>query len=270
MTQTSTFTRDRLTWLAYAMLAYVGLMQALLGPILPSLRQTLRLDYTQSSLISSASAIGMIAMGALTATIARHLGRATMLWGGAVGISASIIMLTLAGSYPLLLASLFLLGAVGSIPRPGFFVLTIVIAYCLWAIYFTSVQVVGAPRSTARLRLWIIGHALLVFSAVAVAVEFASLTVGQLDGVVLPDGNWTALPLAGAVGAVLLLTSTVQGANRSTLRVHIVAFIALVVLAVADLLQLDSNTSWFVTVGAFVVIADTIACAIINRRPAGA
>lgn len=178
-----------------------------------------------------------------------------------------IVIIVLGESFINLLATL---GAVGSIPRPGFFVLTIVIAYCLWAIYFTSVQVVGAPRSTARLRLWIIGHALLVFSAVAVAVEFASLTVGQLDGVVLPDGNWTALPLAGAVGAVLLLTSTVQGANRSTLRVHIVAFIALVVLAVADLLQLDSNTSWFVTVGAFVVIADTIACAIINRRPAGA
>lgn len=178
-----------------------------------------------------------------------------------------IVIIVLGESFINLLATL---GAVGSIPRPGFFVLTIVIAYCLWAIYFTSVQTVGAPRTVARLRLWIIGHALLVFSAVAVAVEFASLTVGQLEGVVMPDGNWTALPLAGAVGAVLLLTSTVQGADRAILRVHIVAFIALIALAAGDLLQLDSNSSLLVTVGAFVVIADTLACAIINRRPAGA
>ena len=177
-----------------------------------------------------------------------------------------IVIIVLGETFLNLIATL---SAVGSIPRPGYFVLTIVIAYCLWAIYFTSVQAVGAPRTAARLRVWIIGHALLVFSAVSVAVELTSLTVGQLTGVAMPDGNWTALPLAGAVGAVLLLTSTVQGAPRSILTVHIVTFAALIVLAAIDLAHVDTTSNILVTIGAFAVIADTLACAIITRRPAG-
>ena len=178
-----------------------------------------------------------------------------------------IVIIVLGESFLNLIGSV---SSVGSIPSMGFFTLTIVIAYCLWAIYFTSVQTVGAPRTVTRLRVWILGHAFLVFAAVAVGVEFTSLTVGQVKGVAMPDGNWTALPMAGAVGAVLLLTSMVQGARRQIVVVHIVAFATLVVLAAIDLAQVDSTSTVLVTIGAFVVIADTLACAVINRRPAGA
>ena len=178
-----------------------------------------------------------------------------------------IVIIVLGESFLNLIATL---SAVGSIPRPAYFVLTIVVAYCLWAIYFTSVQAIGAPRSQARLRVWILGHAVLVFAAVAVAVELTSLTVGQLKGVTMPDGNWTALPLAGAIGAILLLTATVQGARRSILWVHIVAFTVLLAIAAIDLVRGDSDSNTLVTIGALVVIADAVACAIVNRRPAGA
>ena len=178
-----------------------------------------------------------------------------------------IVIIVLGESFLNLIGSV---SAVGSIPSPGFFGLTIVIAYCLWAIYFSSVQTVGAPRSLTRLRVWIIGHALLVFSAVAVGVELTSLTIGEAAAIAMPDGNWTALPMAGAVGAVLLLTSTVTGAKRSILIVHIAAFAALLVVALIDLVQADTTSNVLVLLGACVVIADAIACGIVNRRPAGA
>jgi low temperature requirement protein LtrA len=177
-----------------------------------------------------------------------------------------IVIIVLGESFLNLIATV---SAVGSIPRPGYFGLTIVIAYCLWAMYFSSVQAIGAPRSLARLRLWIVGHALLVFSAVAVAVEFTSLTVGDASGVGMVDGNWTALPLAGAVGAVLLLTSTVQGASRRIVAVHSIAFAVLIVLALIDNVQSDVTSNALVTTGAFIVIADAVACGLLNRRPAG-
>jgi uncharacterized membrane protein len=115
-----------------------------------------------------------------------------------------------------------------------------------------------------------VGHALLVFSAVAVAVEFTSLTVGDISGVEMVDGNWTALPLAGAVGAVLLLTSTVQGASRRIVMVHSIAFAVLIVLALIDNVQSDVTSNALVTTGAVVVIIDAVVCGLLNRRPAGA
>ena len=40
------FFRNRLTWLAYAMLAYIGFTQSMLGPLMPFLRSELQLNYT--------------------------------------------------------------------------------------------------------------------------------------------------------------------------------------------------------------------------------
>jgi len=177
-----------------------------------------------------------------------------------------IVIIVLGESFLTLLAGL---SSLGSIPRPGFFVLTIVVAYCLWALYFSSVQVHGAPRTVGRLRLWMIGHAVLVFCAVAVAVEFSSLTVGAALGVAMEDGNWTALPLAGAIGSITLLTFVIQGAPRAIRVLHLVTLAILLVLAVVDTVYGASSSDLLVAVGALVVVADTVACALVNRRPSG-
>jgi hypothetical protein len=45
------FVRNRLTWLAYAMLAYIGFTQSMLGPLMPFLRAELSLNYTLGGLL---------------------------------------------------------------------------------------------------------------------------------------------------------------------------------------------------------------------------
>ena len=60
MTTHPPFLRDRFTWLAYLMLAYFAYLQAVLGPLVPFLRDELHLSYTVSGLHLSAFSIGMV------------------------------------------------------------------------------------------------------------------------------------------------------------------------------------------------------------------
>ena len=117
MSDSTQFIRDRLTWLAYSMLGYLGLMQALLGPILPGLARDLHLDYTQSSLISTAVALGMILAGMATGSLAKHFTRAQLLWGSAVGITGTVALLAFAHSYNFILFAFLGMGAVGTITQ---------------------------------------------------------------------------------------------------------------------------------------------------------
>ena len=57
------FVRDRLTWLAYAMLACVAYAQSTVGPALPFLRDELKLTYTQGGFFPAAMALGIMAWG---------------------------------------------------------------------------------------------------------------------------------------------------------------------------------------------------------------
>ena len=88
---TTIFTRDRFTWLAYAMLAYFAYLQSALGPAMPFLRRELNLSYTLGGLHLSAFALGMIGAGLSGAALAARWGRRAIFWGGAggMGIGAS-------------------------------------------------------------------------------------------------------------------------------------------------------------------------------------
>ena len=57
------FARNRLTWLAYAMLAYIGFTQSMLGPLMPFLRSELQLNYTLGGFLPAALAVGLILSG---------------------------------------------------------------------------------------------------------------------------------------------------------------------------------------------------------------
>lgn len=100
-TASPTFQRDRLTWFSYSMLAFVGFMQAILGPILPSLRADLNLNYTQSSFFSAAIAIGMVIAGITTVGLAKKFTRTQLLWGSSIGICVSVSLLSLLSYFKL-------------------------------------------------------------------------------------------------------------------------------------------------------------------------
>jgi fucose permease len=112
---TQTFRRDRLTWLAYCLLAFYGYFLNILGPITPFLKEELNLSYTVSSLHFTAFAIGILLIGLGGHLVIQRLGRWSSLWIGAFGMSVSAIVL-LAGQSPVItIGAAFGMGLIGSL-----------------------------------------------------------------------------------------------------------------------------------------------------------
>lgn len=104
------FVRNRLTWLAYAMLAYIGFTQSMLGPLMPFLRTELRLNYTLGGFLPAALAVGLILSGLIGDWLARHWGRRIVFWGGAIGLAASAVFLGLTHQFELALIAVLGMG----------------------------------------------------------------------------------------------------------------------------------------------------------------
>jgi fucose permease len=112
---TQTFTRDRLTWLTYLLLAFYGYFLNILGPITPFLKDELELSYTVSSLHFTAFASGILLVGSGGHLLIRHIGRRRSLWIGAFGMSLGALFLSL-GRLPIItIGASFLMGLIGSL-----------------------------------------------------------------------------------------------------------------------------------------------------------
>jgi fucose permease len=110
-----TLNRNRLTWLAYLLLAFYSYFLNSLGPITPFVKAELGLSYTVSSLHFTAFAVGILLVGLGGHVLIQRVGRGRSLWIGAVGISLSVYLL-LAGRSPVItIGACFLMGWVGSL-----------------------------------------------------------------------------------------------------------------------------------------------------------
>jgi len=109
------FLRDRLTWLAYIMLAYMAYIPATLSPLMPFLRKELNLSYTMGGLLSSALAVGMILAGLTSDRVAHRWGRHFTFWSGAIGLTMSALGLALSGQVLLTITSVLSMGYCGSL-----------------------------------------------------------------------------------------------------------------------------------------------------------
>lgn len=110
-----TFTRDRITWLAYWMLSFYSFYINIFGPITPYLKSDLNLSYTVSSLHTSAFAAGILAVGFGGHLIIRRTGRMRALWIGAAGLSLSALMLAVGQNPIVTISASFLMGCLGSL-----------------------------------------------------------------------------------------------------------------------------------------------------------
>lgn len=106
---TSTFRRDRFTWVAYVLLAYFAYLQAAPGLVLAYLRDELGLSYAVAGLHLSAFSACAIVAGLLSAWLEGVLGRVRLLWfaaalmgAGAVGLTAGSIAAVTIGSVGLM------------------------------------------------------------------------------------------------------------------------------------------------------------------------
>jgi fucose permease len=89
------FTRDRLTWVAYALLAWFAYLQAAPGLIVSQLRDEFGLSHTTGGLHVAAFAGGAVVAGVVAGWIERRYGRRALFWAaagvmavGAVGLCA--------------------------------------------------------------------------------------------------------------------------------------------------------------------------------------
>lgn len=104
------FIRNRLTWLAYAMLAYIGFTQSMLGPLMPFLRSELQLNYTLGGFLPAALAVGLILSGVCGDWLARYWGRGVVFWGGAFGLATGAVLLGLTHRFELALMAILCMG----------------------------------------------------------------------------------------------------------------------------------------------------------------
>jgi predicted MFS family arabinose efflux permease len=111
------FVRDRLTWLAYAMLAYIGFSQSILGPLMPFLRTELNLNYTLGGLLPAILAMGLILSGLLGDWLARRGSRSIVFWGGAIGLGTSVVLLGLSDRFELALIAVLGMGFSSSLTQ---------------------------------------------------------------------------------------------------------------------------------------------------------
>jgi MFS family permease len=104
------FRRDRLTWLAYLVLAWFAYLQAAPGLVLPHLREELQLSYGTGGLLVGAFAAGSMAAGVLAARLERALGRGRLLWSATAVLALGTVGLTLARVAVLTVGSTLVMG----------------------------------------------------------------------------------------------------------------------------------------------------------------
>lgn len=109
------FRRDRLTWVAYTMLAWFAYLQAAPGLLVPHLREELGLGYSVSGLHVAAFAAGALVSGLASAALDRRFGRRRVLWAGAALMAAGATGLTAGRVVEVTVGSVLALGLGGGL-----------------------------------------------------------------------------------------------------------------------------------------------------------
>src|SRR5919112_1845023 len=89
-TQGMEFSRDRLTWIAYGLLAWFAYLQAAPGLIVGHLRDEFRLSHTTGGLHVAAALVA----GLISGPVERRIGRRALFWASAGLMSLGALGLT--------------------------------------------------------------------------------------------------------------------------------------------------------------------------------
>jgi MFS family permease len=110
-----TFRRDRLTWIAYALLAWFAYLQAAPGLVIAHLRDELDLSYSTGGLHIAAFAAGALVAGVISAPLERVIGRRALFWSAAAVMGAGAIGLTAGRVAAATVGSLLVMGVGGGL-----------------------------------------------------------------------------------------------------------------------------------------------------------
>jgi MFS family permease len=112
---TRKFRRDRLTWVAYVVLAWFAYLQAAPGLVVVHLRDELDLSYSTGGLHVAAFAAGSTVAGVISARLERALGRRTLFWSAAALMGAGAIGLTAGRIAAVTVGSVLVMGIGGGL-----------------------------------------------------------------------------------------------------------------------------------------------------------
>jgi MFS family permease len=109
------FRRDRLTWVAYVLLAFFGYLQAAPGLVVVHLRAELGLNYSIGGLHVAAFAGGSMVAGVVATRLEQVVGRRTLLWFAVAVMGAGAIGLTAGGVAAVTVGSVLVMGFGGGL-----------------------------------------------------------------------------------------------------------------------------------------------------------
>ena len=109
------FRRDRLTWIAYVLLAWFAYLQAAPGLIIGHLRDELGLSYSTGGLHVAAFAGGSLVAGVISTRLERVLGRRALFWSAAALMGAGAIGLTAGRVAAVTVGSVLVMGVGGGL-----------------------------------------------------------------------------------------------------------------------------------------------------------
>jgi MFS family permease len=107
------FTRDRLTWTAYGLLAWFAYLQAAPGLVVSHLRDELHLSYSTGGLHIAAFAAGSLIAGLSSGPIERAIGRRALFWSSAGLMGVAAVGLTAGRVAEATIGSLLVMGMAG-------------------------------------------------------------------------------------------------------------------------------------------------------------
>jgi fucose permease len=109
------FRRDRLTWIAYGLLAWFAYLQAAPGLVIGHLRGELALSYSTAGLHIAAFAGGSMIAGLLSARLERAVGRRALFWSAPAVMGAGALALTAGRVAEVTIASASVMGLGGGL-----------------------------------------------------------------------------------------------------------------------------------------------------------
>jgi fucose permease len=109
------FTRDRLTWTAYGLLAWFAYLQAAPGLVVSHLRDELHLSYSTGGLHIAAFAAGSVIAGLSSGPIERAIGRRALFWSSAGLMALGAVGLVAGRTAEATISSLLVMGVSGGL-----------------------------------------------------------------------------------------------------------------------------------------------------------
>jgi MFS family permease len=113
--QATGFRRDRLTWVAYLVLAWFAYLQAAPALVIGHLRDELDLSYSTGGLHVAAFAAGSLLAGVLGARLERAVGRRALFWTAAAVMAAGAAGLTIGHVAEITVGSVLVMGFGGGL-----------------------------------------------------------------------------------------------------------------------------------------------------------